>query len=187
MANDIDVTDIAVSRPRQSPPSRIGVEAQVWYDITIGLRNNTRKTQYVIAEPRNIAYDAATRTLNLQLDDSAMAPETAQAYVMPHTPKQVAIPAGGTERIQIAVPAILRRMRPSSGLALAVEQIDIAGFEKVSCTIAYNQSRLVPVQQESATERLRRHQSWGKRVSATETVRRPDESGNPGPDPKTAR
>lgn len=170
MADDIDIIDTVLSGPRYTPPGG----QQAWYDIDLTLRNNTGQTQYVVAEPRGIAYDAATHTLNLRLSDSqSIAPELERAQMMPHTPKQIAISPGSTEQIRVSVPGVIRRMLPPTGLSLPFESIDISGVEHVSCTIAYNTSPLVPVPSESATEKLRRHGAWGKRVTRTATVRQP--------------
>jgi hypothetical protein len=180
MADDIEITAVAISGPRPSPPTLSGAVLPAWYTIVISVRNNSDKTQHVIAEMRNVAYDAASRTLNIQLNNAEPSPEMAQIKMVPHTPVQVAIPAGAAGQIEVQVAAVLKRMIPSAGLGLAFEQIDISGLEKVNVSIDYDTAPLSPI--ETGGAEARRRKPWGKRAAKIEVVRPSGGPANFGPD-----
>lgn len=103
MSNNLNILDITLSRRRRSLPHPVDGHRDIWFDVTINVKNPGDSPLYVVNELRGISYDNTSHTLTLRLFEPAPAPleKNAPLFHLP-APRTATIEPGATVAIVVA-------------------------------------------------------------------------------------
>ncbi|WP_345633043.1 hypothetical protein [Rugosimonospora acidiphila] len=140
--------------------------------MTIDVRNDSTETYHVWASRRSYDYDPATRTLTVYLADVLRQMPQSEGIVPisyhPRTPAQVAVPAGQTATITVAVPTAVRTLSSVPGqLGLRVDERPIGPVERVECYLTYADVPYQPTGDLPSHVKARQLREWGTTLHET--------------------
>ena len=166
MSDEVTIDDIQVLQPRSLPPEVGRGDQQKRVPIAITVRNRSAtRTFHVVASLRSLSYDAATRTVRLDLHEPEPPPEITLTTIFP--PAQVALRPGATTVLTVEVPLVFREAASSDGLGLKIATVDLSGMEHVTATVAYSEAPYHQRADLSARERMKDLRAWGRTAQST--------------------
>jgi hypothetical protein len=126
---------------------------------------------HVWTSRRAYDYDAASGVLTLYLTErTPPLPDTIKMIsVHPQTPSQVEVPAHSQAKLELAVPAVIRRRVPAKGLGLAFVEEAITRIEKVDLHIQFADAPFAKPAGATPEEHLQRLRTQGELARATIT------------------
>ena len=142
------VTRASVSDPRSGRPSIPGGEPQEYIDVTIELANDSEERPcYVLTQFRGADYEAAGRTLSLDLGrpKAPLGGEEEIEVISYHVaqPTRLEIAPNGTASIVVGMPRKLRlpsvsQENPSDLVGLGGRSVSIGDVDRVSLSILHS-------------------------------------------------
>jgi hypothetical protein len=174
MPTGLAISSVTLSRRRRALPDPVDGHREIWFDVSLVVKNLGDIPLHVIDELRGLIYDAPRRMLTLRLREPAPTPvdKNAPTFHLP-TPHTVTVAPGATVTIVVAIPAVLRTLRQGPDLSLVMEKTDLRGMETIRSEIAASAQPIEfrPVEKPHALRT--RLASWGKIVT-TDTAVKPD-------------
>lgn len=172
MASNLAIASVALSKRRRSLPDPMDGHRDIWFDVTIDVKNSGDKPLYAVDELRGITFDAATRVLSLRLSEPPPQPvqKDAPTFHLP-PPHTLTVEARATLSIVVKIPAILKELRLGSGLVLTMEQTDISAMRTIRCEVASSDRPIEYRGAETAHELRTRLRKWGEVVSKDTPVK----------------
>jgi hypothetical protein len=147
------------------------------HTVAVEVENRGSQPVYVWASRRAYEYDPSTRVLTLYLTDHKPGPPPDIVMISnhPRTPAQVAVAPGGRARIDVQVPAVIRRRVPATGLGMSFVEEPIGPVDRIDAHVQYASEPFenrVGERPEEHQQRLRAH---GQVTRATITPTRSTE------------
>jgi hypothetical protein len=158
MAPNLMIKDIKLMPPRLDEENKETGERHKWVDIEITVTNPSDKNLYAISSLRSLNYDPATKTLRLGLSEPEPIPHIKHRL----SPALATIKQNQTVVLHLSIPLIIRHLRPSSGLGMEVETLDISHVERVICDISFHTAPFYPKPKATSEELMRDLRVWGK-------------------------
>lgn len=174
MAGGLTISNVELSGRRRGLPHPMDGHRDIWFDVTITVRNTSETPLHVISELRGLSFDAAQRVLTLRLAEAKPGPVTKNAptFTLP-TPATVTVKPHGEATIIVKIPAILKELRRVPGEAFTMEDTDIRAMTTIRCEIAASDKPMGDFERVDARQLRTRLAKWGKTITL-ETAVNPD-------------
>lgn len=171
MADALAISDIALSPRRRGLPEPVYGHREIWFDASFTVVNRGRTALHVVNQVRSLAYDDAAKTLTLRLGEVKPGPlsKDAPSFILP-TPSTVTLKPDESLRLSIPVPAILKEMRPGSGMVPVIHQTDLRAMRSLRVEISASPKPVGAELMLPAPEMRKRLARWGQSYSSEAAV-----------------
>jgi len=175
MADSLEIVDVGFELPglagaatgaSRAAPAGSSDAATIALSATV--TNRTAGTLYVISDVRTLDYDPASRRLVVGFSEPPGSPTHVPRHKFP--PRIREVPAGESAVLSAAVPAVLNKMRPSSGLGMNIEPLDVRAAASLVVRVAFGDAPFRPEQAEPSPRMLLRLHDWARVVEKTTTL-----------------
>jgi hypothetical protein len=162
MAEQLEIVDVQIGAPRAAEQFAAG-EQRV--DVSIKVRNRSKKTVHAVSSVRGLSYDPDTRTLFVGLREVELPPEIRPSNFV--RPRMTAVAPGRSETLKVSVPLVIHELVPSGGLGMGVKDLDISGMESVRCEVGFSDTPFYPKLTDPPAEMRRQFRSSTQSVERT--------------------
>jgi hypothetical protein len=177
MAADVEIVDIAASRPRtimvpEMSATAVEHTAQVWIDIAVTVANRSRQvTYYCIADLRYLSFDPATGTVLTGFHQPPAHPALRVSHLRP--PATRAVLPGGDVVLRASLPQVIHRVRLGD-TTMGTDTFDLSAADRLVCRVGYDRAPFRVRPGEDAAATLRRLRTWNRTPAFTAAMRHVD-------------
>ena len=139
--------------------------------FVVEVENPGNEPLHVWASRRGYDYDAGTRVLTVYLTDQIPGPPPGIKMISSHprTPAQVVVEPGRRARIEVRVPAAVRRRLPGTGMGMSFVEEPIGPVDRLDLHIQYASEPLQSLAGESPAAHQQRLRAHGQVMRTTIT------------------
>jgi hypothetical protein len=181
---DLSIVDVKVGAPRIGELGGLFDydELPRFIDVIIQLKNNSTTPLFVVSSIRRLTYDVNSRLLRLSFAEPPPEPDPEFLVMRPAIlPSFILISSGKTTPLEVSIPQIIEHVRSFNVTEDGIDRelIDVSGFERIQCLVAYNDTPFEPEERAQPEAILRQLSSWGATVERTLRPKT-EPSGNSG-------